>query len=81
MESKASEIRLRSLKIWIWSKDNGEMHKLIFTTPQMLLKNVPIRRGIAWLEPANTVLKGYQTEERQAVQDEDFIRGLRVRLG
>ena len=47
----------------------------------MLLKNVFIRRGIAWLEPANVVLKGYQTEERQAMQDEDFVRGLRVRLG
>lgn len=47
----------------------------------MLLKNVFIRRGIAWLEPANIVLKGYQTEERQAMQDADFVRGLGIRLG
>lgn len=47
----------------------------------MLLKNVFVRRGIAWLEPGNVVLKGYQTEERQIMQDADFVRGLRQRLG
>lgn len=47
----------------------------------MLLKDVFIRRGTAWLEPKNIVLKGYQTEERQQTQDADFVRGLNVRLG
>lgn len=48
----------------------------------MLLKNVLIRRGIAFLEPATVdIYVGSQTEEREAVQDRDFARGLRVRLG
>ncbi|KAG9040261.1 hypothetical protein FRB95_000190 [Tulasnella sp. JGI-2019a] len=49
---------------------------------KVLLKNVLIRRGIAFLEPASVdVFVGSQTEEREAVQDKDFARGLRVRLG
>lgn len=47
----------------------------------MLLKDVFIRRGIAWLEPKNVILKGYQTPERQDMQDRDFVRGLNIRLG
>lgn len=47
----------------------------------MLLKNVYIRRGIAFLEPDKVELKYNQTEERQATADLDFARGLQVRLG
>jgi RecQ-mediated genome instability protein 1 len=48
---------------------------------QMLLKNVLFRRGIAFLEPNTVVLKGYQTDDREANQDADFARGLRLRMG
>lgn len=47
----------------------------------MLLKDVMIRRGIAFLEPENVVMKGHKTEEREANQDSDFVRALRRRLG
>ena len=47
----------------------------------MLLKDVFIRRGIAWLEPKNIIHKGYQTEERQQMQDHDFVNGLNLRMG
>jgi RecQ-mediated genome instability protein 1 len=40
-----------------------------------------VRRGIAFLEPATIVLKGQQTADREAVQDADFVRSLRVRMG
>jgi RecQ-mediated genome instability protein 1 len=49
--------------------------------PQMLLKNVMFRQGIAFLEPANVVLKGHSTEDRQAQQDANFLRGLKRRMG
>lgn len=64
------------LEIW-WQEQRILTDSLL----QLLLKNVFIRRGIAWLEPANIELKGYQTEERQVLQDADFIRGLHLRLG
>ena len=48
---------------------------------QMLLKDVFIRRGVGFLEPRCIELKGHQTEDRQANQDFDFVRGLCVRLG
>ena len=47
----------------------------------MILKDVPIRNGIAFLEPSNVILKGYMTEELDEYRDVDFARGLRVRLG
>ncbi|KAA1467645.1 hypothetical protein DENSPDRAFT_256681 [Dentipellis sp. KUC8613] len=46
----------------------------------MLLKNVPIKRGIAFLEPSNIELKGHQTEDRDVHRDRDFVRSLRVRM-
>jgi hypothetical protein len=49
--------------------------------PQMLLKNVMFRQGIAFLEPANVVLKGHSTEDRQVHQDANFLRGLKRRMG
>ncbi|TFK33239.1 hypothetical protein BDQ12DRAFT_691470 [Crucibulum laeve] len=48
---------------------------------KMQLKNVRVRRGIAFLEPNNTILKGGKTVERDNNRDADFARGLRMRLG
>ncbi|KAJ7475952.1 hypothetical protein FB451DRAFT_1033545 [Mycena latifolia] len=48
---------------------------------KLVLKNVFIRRGIAFLEPACVTFKGHQTEDREALQEADFARGLRSRLG
>jgi RecQ-mediated genome instability protein 1 len=47
----------------------------------MLLKDVFIRRGIGFLEPKCVVMKGHQTQDREACQDYEFMRGLRLRLG
>ncbi|KAH8994901.1 hypothetical protein EDB92DRAFT_239684 [Lactarius akahatsu] len=46
----------------------------------MLLKNVTIRHGIAFLEPRTVVLKGYGVEDIDANRDRDFLRGLKIRL-
>ncbi|KAF8575164.1 hypothetical protein K439DRAFT_1370627 [Ramaria rubella] len=54
------------------------------TTPlgfKMILKDAPIRRGIAFLDPSNIVLKGCMTEELDVNRAADFARGLRMRLG
>jgi len=49
---------------------------------KMLLKNVLMREGIAFLEPASvTVIPNTISEDREAVQDADFARGLRLRMG
>ncbi|KAG8970578.1 hypothetical protein FRC03_006707 [Tulasnella sp. 419] len=49
---------------------------------KLLLKNVLVRRGIAFLEPEGvTILESSRTEEREEVQDADFARGLRLRMG
>ena len=47
----------------------------------MLLKSPFVRRGIAFLEPGNVEMKYHETEERQAVADEEFERDLLVRMG
>ncbi|KAJ7285100.1 hypothetical protein C8J57DRAFT_1709377 [Mycena rebaudengoi] len=47
----------------------------------MVLRDVLIRRGMAFLEPRCVTHKGHQTEDREALQESDFARGLRVRLG
>ncbi|KAL6307428.1 hypothetical protein BKA93DRAFT_768219 [Sparassis latifolia] len=47
----------------------------------MLIKDVRVRRGLAYLEPKCVVMKGGQNEERNAMQDHDFARSLRLRLG
>jgi RecQ-mediated genome instability protein 1 len=47
----------------------------------MLLKDVLIRQGMAFLEPGNVVFKGHQTEGRVANQDRDFVIGLKTRMG
>lgn len=56
-------------------------HRLPRFLAQMLLKNPFVRRGIAFLEPNTVVLKYHQTEERQALADTDFMRGLQIRMG
>ncbi|KZT00791.1 uncharacterized protein LAESUDRAFT_708404 [Laetiporus sulphureus 93-53] len=48
---------------------------------KMILKNVSIRGGIALLEPKCVIMKGHQCADLDALQDRDFARGLRVRLG
>lgn len=47
----------------------------------MLLRDVLIRRGVAFLEPKSVTFKGHQTEERVANQDRDFVVGLKARMG
>lgn len=46
----------------------------------MLLKGVTFRKGTAFLEPANVILKGHQSE-RDAERDADFKKSLRRRMG
>jgi RecQ-mediated genome instability protein 1 len=46
----------------------------------MILRDVLIRGGVAFLEPNSVEMKGYQTEDREVNQDRDFVRGLRVRM-
>ncbi|KAJ7364092.1 hypothetical protein DFH08DRAFT_1072906 [Mycena albidolilacea] len=48
---------------------------------KMVLKDVLVRRGMAFLEPACVTHKGHQTEDREELQAADFARGLRHRLG
>ncbi|CCM01393.1 uncharacterized protein FIBRA_03444 [Fibroporia radiculosa] len=48
---------------------------------KMILKNVPIRKGVAFLEPKCIVMKGHQVTDLEAFQERDFARGLRFRLG
>ena len=47
----------------------------------MQIKNVFIRRGIAFLEPGNVIMKYHLTEELQAVADTVFVRSLQTRMG
>ena len=49
--------------------------------PQLLLKSVRVRNGMALLEPSNVELKGWQNEDMQANQDQEFVRSLRRRMG
>ncbi|KAI9573997.1 hypothetical protein HD554DRAFT_2003023, partial [Boletus coccyginus] len=54
------------------------------TTPlgyKMVLKSTPIRNGIAFLEPANVILKGYRTEDHDVNSEQVFLSSLRKRLG
>lgn len=46
----------------------------------MILKNVPVRRGIAFLEPKCVVIKGHHVADIDAFQDRNFARALRERL-
>lgn len=48
---------------------------------KMTVRDVPIRKGIALLDPKCVTMKGYQTADLEALQDRDFARSLRIRLG
>ncbi|KAJ3570493.1 hypothetical protein NP233_g4372 [Leucocoprinus birnbaumii] len=48
---------------------------------KMLLKNPLARNGIVFLEPNTVELLGHQTVDREVLQNSDFKRGLRVRMG
>lgn len=47
----------------------------------MLLKNIAIRRGVAFLEPKCVTLLGHKTAERDENRLADFAKGLRFRMG
>lgn len=47
----------------------------------MLLKDVPIRGGYAFLEPKCVKMKGHQTKDLDERRDADFAQALRARLG
>ncbi|TFY58596.1 hypothetical protein EVJ58_g6314 [Rhodofomes roseus] len=47
---------------------------------KMILKNVPVRRGIAFLEPKCVVMKGHHVADLEAFQDRNFARALRERI-
>lgn len=40
-----------------------------------------MRHGIAFLEPDTVELLGHKTDDREILQADDFMRGLRVRMG
>ncbi|KAG5651361.1 hypothetical protein H0H81_008930 [Sphagnurus paluster] len=48
---------------------------------KMLLKDVRIQRGIAYLEPNSVTLIGHKTDDRDDNRLFDFSRGLRRRMG
>ncbi|KZP00573.1 hypothetical protein CALVIDRAFT_509829 [Calocera viscosa TUFC12733] len=48
---------------------------------KIVLKNVPVRRGVAMLQPANVEMRGYSNEELDAHRDTVLTRGLRERMG
>ena len=47
----------------------------------MFLKDVMIRRGIAFLEPKSVVLIGSYTDDHDQNRQADFAHGLRQRMG
>ncbi|KIM22235.1 hypothetical protein M408DRAFT_333009 [Serendipita vermifera MAFF 305830] len=48
---------------------------------KLLLKGVPVRNGIAMLEPDNVELLGYLNDELQSHADFQFMNALRKRMG
>lgn len=48
---------------------------------KLLLTNVRVRNGIAMLDPSNTQVVGYQSDELQAHFDINFVKSLRRRMG
>ncbi|KAF9456620.1 hypothetical protein BDZ94DRAFT_1275214 [Collybia nuda] len=48
---------------------------------KMILKDLTIRRGIAWLEPESIILMGHKTGDRDECRQSEFVRGLRTRMG
>ncbi|KAI9060652.1 hypothetical protein FKP32DRAFT_1042211 [Trametes sanguinea] len=47
----------------------------------MIIKDVPIRRGIAFLQPDRVHFIGHQTADRDARRDAIFLRALKLKLG
>lgn len=47
----------------------------------MVIRDVTIRRGTAFLEPKCVELKGHQTADRDERREAIFLRGLKLRLG
>ena len=47
----------------------------------MVIRDVTIRRGTAFLEPRCVDLKGHQTADRDERREATFLRGLKLRLG
>ncbi|KAK7690908.1 hypothetical protein QCA50_006011 [Cerrena zonata] len=47
---------------------------------KILVNNINIRNGIALLEPKNTTVLGYKTDDREAEQDANFLASLKRRL-
>ncbi|VDB83727.1 unnamed protein product [Peniophora sp. CBMAI 1063] len=47
---------------------------------KLLLKGVKIRRGIAFLEPSNVILKGHREEELDKNRERVFLEDLHMRL-
>ncbi|CDO73719.1 hypothetical protein BN946_scf185015.g47 [Trametes cinnabarina] len=48
---------------------------------KMIIKDVPIRRGIAFLKPECVHFIGHQTADRDARRDAIFLRALKLKLG
>ncbi|KAF5367453.1 hypothetical protein D9758_003659 [Tetrapyrgos nigripes] len=48
---------------------------------KLLIQNVEIRRGIAFLDPQHVTVKGHMIPEREANRFAEFARGLRQRMG
>ena len=47
---------------------------------QMILKNVSVNRGIAFLTPESVTLKGYQAEDLEEQREAAFARSLHARM-
>ncbi|OSD06568.1 hypothetical protein PYCCODRAFT_946958 [Trametes coccinea BRFM310] len=48
---------------------------------KMIIEDVPIRRGIAFLQPDRVHFMGHQTADRDAQRDAIFLRALKLKLG
>lgn len=54
---------------------------MLISLAQLLIHDVPFVNGILILTPNNTVVKGYQVEEIEAVKEWIVENSLRERLG
>ena len=63
------------------SLELGNLNGRYICSLQLLMKSVRVRNGMALLEPSNVQLKGWQNEDMQANQDQEFVRNLRRRMG
>jgi hypothetical protein len=51
------------------------------STVQLLLKDFTVYGGTIFLNPKCVVVKGGRVEEKETLQDELFLAGLRARMG